>query len=427
MVIATASQHGGGGARNRSSSSQQQRQPPYGGGGGSGGIYRTGRVVVLLIGVAVAVLLFVLTTMSMSESFDGMRSVVDPTLAADQHNIATTFDLQGLWRNHYNEATHARRDLDGGGRYRLPNRCLDATPGGAMDQILADHKMVYFLMPALGAGSTVKHFVSQCMAGKRSFSDGEDNILNKWHEGKDLSLKEALTDSLEVQTLLVSHAYTDETLVDLMKHATRNSLIVYVHREETDRIKASVRHVVERMCPPEPEQCKLKENDVVEAISKQGTEMTIGMSQILTCNTYEAIGENRPNLIFLDVKQLDALFPLVAKHHCPHRAELETISMNTHRQRRIIFVELNKGIHSGGSSIYFLDLADWVEHKGEILEYVMDFKKDVTCQATTRNLEDDFVQCPSRALLLSGGTRGGGSGVGWQLRGEGGGEPTPMF
>jgi len=418
MVIATAS----------SQRQQRGQQQHYFGGGVVGARNRS---VVLLIGtvaVVVVVFVFAMTTTSMlSESFEGMRSVVDPTIASDQ--ATTTFDLQGIWRNHYNDATRARRVGVGGGggggsdndRYRLPNRCLDVTtPGGSMDRILADHKMVYFLMPALGAGSTVKHFVSQCMVGKRSFSEAEDNVLNKWHEGKDLSLKEALTDSLEVQTLLVSHAYTDATLVDLMKHATRNSLIVYVHREETDRIKASVRHVVERMCPPEPEQCKLKENDVVEAISKQGTEMTIGMSQILTCDAYEAIGENRPNLIFLDVKRLDALFPLVAKHHCPHRAELETLSMNTHLQRRIIFVELNKGIQKGGgSSVYFLDLADWVERKGEILEYVLDFKKDVTCQATTRNLEDDFVGCPSGALLLSGGVVGG----------LGGGEPstTPMI
>ena len=364
----------------------------------------------VVIGMTFAVVFFVLT--SIAGSAGRIRSAgSDPSDRESRLTPDAIVDLQSLWRKDYNEKTRLRRDLTtpadvAGKNFRLPNRCLDDS--GAMDKLLAEHKMVYFLMPALGAGSTVKHFVSQCMVGKRSFADTEDNILNKWHEGKDMALREAMTDSLEVQTVLVSHAYRDATLVDLMKHATTNSLIVYVHREETDRMKASIRHIVERLCPEPPEQCKLKENEVLEAIAKQGTEMELGMSQILTCDTYDAVAENRPNLVFMNMKELDRLFPLVIKHHCPHREGLETIPMNTHLQRRMIYVELNKGIDKGASgNIYFVDLADWIEHKGEILEYVMDYKKDVTCQATTRNLEDDLFSCPTQSLLLSGGWTAG--------------------
>ena len=60
---------------------------------------------------------------------------------------------------------------------------------------------------------------------------------------KSEQLREMLQSSFEIPTLISSHIFNFEYFMNLVKLATDDSLIIYVHRNGTDRLRSAIRHV----------------------------------------------------------------------------------------------------------------------------------------------------------------------------------------
>ena len=90
-------------------------------------------------------------------------------------------------------------------------------------------------MPAKAAGSTMKAFTRQCM--QRTFPD---NFLNRQDEVIKTLM---LGDQIALPRVILSHVYTDKPLIKLIQQLPRSALLIYNHREETDRLKSAINHV----------------------------------------------------------------------------------------------------------------------------------------------------------------------------------------
>jgi hypothetical protein len=108
-----------------------------------------------------------------------------------------------------------------------------------------------------------------------------------------------------------------------------------------------------------------------------------GASDILTCKAYKAIEENEPNMIFLHYKQANKLQRLLAKHHCPELLDEPPTETNVASDKPMsVYLRLRK---EGGDIV---KLEDWLHAKGDLLEWSLKLRKNATCQAKTKHMED---------------------------------------
>jgi hypothetical protein len=272
-------------------------------------------------------------------------------------------------------------------------QCLRLGFENDMDKLLSNYKQVFVIMPAKAAGTTFKVFTKTCMKGKNSSFQDETNIINRPRV-----LKEALRGAAEMPSLISSHVYNSKSFVSLVKHATEQSLIIYSHRKETERLRSAIIHVAMRKCIQahvyETKKCELEENYVLQFITERESEIGFSASSILTCETYESIEDNAPDLVFMNYKQADQMQKLLAKHHC---SEEEFIHRNSGSQKLPIFVRLENNDISNST----VDLNDWLDGKMELIELSLNMKKDISCQAKTKKIQRDLLSCPDETLLVS--------------------------
>jgi len=209
--------------------------------------------------------------------------------------------------------------------------CLGLDFEEKMDAILSKSKQVFVIMPAKAAGTSMKEFTAKCM--KR---EEQDNFVN--HKGWK---KELLTKSLRLPSLITSHAYSENPMVDLATHASRQTLIIYIHREETSRLISAIKQVaIGYVCKERPTiirilrqqygvdlsnfhfqnnqtHCSFDEGLIPQLVEKGVFEIGMGASRTLSCNAFDAIEQNAPNMVLVHYKQANKLQKLLAKHHCP--------------------------------------------------------------------------------------------------------------
>ena len=155
-------------------------------------------------------------------------------------NIITTITLLNFNPlNHANNpATNLVKHTNGSSTdtviaYQDP-RCIGLELEDKMDKLLSSYRQVYIVMPAKAGSSSIKVFVKNCM--KHQTEKCFDSILHQ--PGL---MRSAHLDTFKQPSLIASHLYTKNTLVNLVKQATRESLIVYIHREETDRLLSAIK------------------------------------------------------------------------------------------------------------------------------------------------------------------------------------------
>jgi len=338
--------------------------------------------------------------------------------------VVLLFSFYLSYKNTFQQYTYLPEDLsDLVHKYIVPadgfplaknsnkGRCLSLDFDGEMDRLLSTHRQVFVAMPAKASGTTMKEFTAICTQ-----MDVHDNVLNPtYKKGEPFDpMEELLGLYLEPPSLITSHLYNEKTLHTLIKHATKQSLIIYLHREETSRVISAIAEVAEsQMCSigsqkgAEREKelksmiesrknipCELGEKSLVSQIRSQKSEIGLGATAFLTCETYDAIQNNAPNMVFLHYKEVNRLQKLIAKHHCPKQLEAEPVATNTKSQKRRIDLKLQQD-----NSI--VSLQEWLDAKRNILELVLEMKKDMSCQAKTRGIEDALLACPNGALEVS--------------------------
>ena len=255
--------------------------------------------------------------------------------------------------------------------------------------MIKEASQIIVAMPAKAAGSTMKAFTHLCM--QRTFPD---NFLNDENKVINTLL---LGDSIALPRLISSHMYTDKVLIKLVQRLPRSALLIYNHREETDRLKSAINQVYSRALPQfcnlnttrvgENTTCHVSEKALIETIKARAWEIGLGDSQLLTRNTYEAITDNAPNMIFAHYKQAGVLQQLLAKCHCPHMLQSE-VRANVATEKKVTAT-----VHVGSNKT--VDLKDWVDGKADMLQFALGLREDTSPQSLTRKMEDDMFNCES--------------------------------
>ena len=266
-----------------------------------------------------------------------------------------------------------------------------------LQDMIDQFSQIVIVMPDKAAGSSSIVFANHCYPGHKLIPD---NFVN--HEEV---LKRALTMSFQVPRLFASHVVKAEHFINLIKGVARDTLVVYIHHEETDRLLSAIKHATMKYCTGERitsrfeflestnESCTIAEIDLVDKIISSGRdEVPVGMGKILTCETYQSFEENRSNLVFMDYKEANTLYTLLAEKHCPQMLEQSVHVNAASDKKKKIFVALSHGTTEKVS------LEDWLHEKKYFLEWSLGLKKDFTCQGKTRIMENSLLQCPSGFL-----------------------------
>lgn len=285
------------------------------------------------------------------------------------------------------------------------NRCMGFGLEEGMDKLLSRYKQVFNVMPAKVAGSSLKEFAKECMtlANTSAFARIENTLSNKRIFDESFGLE------LKIPPLISSHLYNAQNFKDLLVGATGDALIVFMYREETDRVISAIRYMYGNLiCKGEDKhdgvtmvgnECRVQEKELInniERMRKKMNEITVSNNQLLTCETYEIIKEHNPNVVFVHYKQTNKLQKLLSKHHCPqyHKEVRGNVGENLMPTSVVLEGPANNGT--------VVSMSDWLTNKRPLLEYRFQLKDDVTCQGTTRKIERELLACSDETLSISG-------------------------
>lgn len=128
----------------------------------------------------------------------------------------------------------------------------------------------------------------------------------------------------------------------IINGATDDSLIIYIHRGETDRFASAIKQVGKDVCLDAKllenphnsnvywvqQKCIIKEESFLfDLIATQTLDIGYGNQLvIMPCSTYELIKQQKPKMVLvLNYKQADKLQSIIAKHHCPELLQGDTL------------------------------------------------------------------------------------------------------
>uniref|UniRef100_A0A7S2A0I2 Uncharacterized protein n=1 Tax=Ditylum brightwellii TaxID=49249 RepID=A0A7S2A0I2_9STRA len=271
-----------------------------------------------------------------------------------------------------------------------------------LNELVSRAEQVFITMPAKSAGSSLKHFVNQCMNVDPWIGQNNNNFINGAPR-----VNKFMTDSLHLPKVIASHLYGEDTLLRLLQNTGRNTLLIYIHREETSRLLSAVKQVISRACSGNipfdrkydevrvnGTHCEIDESFIVkEIIVKKQNEMRNSAGRILTCDVYDKIDDTAPKMVFLHYKQADKLQAIIAAHHCQDMLEKLSHQNIDADKKMQVSVVLEK-------SKTEVRLDEWIKAKGELLEWGYQLKEGEGCQAKTRHMEDKLLSCDDELLLI---------------------------
>ena len=354
-------------------------------------------VWVLALGQLVLVLVLVLHSRRI---FDDERTLLlsSPSITGSIYDEKSKLSVQNS-NNH-----HSRR-----------HTCVESHE---LEHLIAQNDQIFLTMPAKAAGTSLKDFVHQCLPQTKQLPDNFANWPNK--------SREFLTSSLELPPLIASHMLSDQTLIDLIQHTTDETLIVYLHRPETDRLLSAITEVLSAIVcgrkmyklgsttgasslkdfhmENNATHCVLDETPVVDLIIAQRVqEIGFGTYDVLSCRTYQSIQDTSTNnLVVLDYHQAGRLQQMLASKYCPAIAGNVPLKSNLgdDKERKQVYLRVNNK-HGNDDSRAVIKLSEWLSYKRNLLEWSLKLRSNATCQANTKEMERQMVQeCSEDQALL---------------------------
>jgi hypothetical protein len=313
-----------------------------------------------------------------------------------------------------NESTTTTADISGDGINNLPQQCLAFD--SEVDNLVKSAKQVFITMPAKAAGSTMKHFTSKCMHDKHKphhmpMSRPDALSLHPDSEG----FTETLMGTYQVPSILTNHA-NGQILERIIKGATDESLVIYIYRDETDRMISGIAQVMKLMCGgdysnmdegikpyvhynEDTKECIIEEKGLIELVSIHPREID-GPSIVntLTCSVYEAIEENKTNMVFMHYKQAAKLEVALAKYHCPDLLSEGKVPIEIVNDANSVKETFHVRLASEEGRVVLLK--EWTETKKHILEWAFGLKQNMTCQGKTRDMENAMFSCKDEIIKM---------------------------
>lgn len=214
-------------------------------------------------------------------------------------------------------------------------------------------------------------------------------------------MNELLTHSWDMPLILPSHFWIPDKLAKLLRNASRKTLIIYSHRDESSRFKSAVKHVLSQWCMgktnprmPEPRSeffakidgndCFLNEQKFIDKVLKlRNFEMAMSTNALLTCKSYQSIEEYAPNMIFVDYTNATKVQNLLAEKYCPNMTH--TFTTTTPKTFAIYITR-----EEDGESVL---LSDWMDRKMPFIEWTLGLNDKASCLVKTRQMEDELDLC----------------------------------
>ena len=266
-----------------------------------------------------------------------------------------------------------------------------------LDHLVAEAKQVFITIPPKAAGTSLKSFAKQCIPE----SNYRNNFLNFESDVHDF-----LTASFELPKLIASHLYGPKPLTHLIKSATRDTLIILIYREDTERKTSAIKHILQSnlFCGEEisgqltlfknETTCIIKhEQALVDKVIKENKgEIGSSMYKMFDCDVQEAIAQNDPNMVMINYKQVGRLQHVLEKKFCPELLGID-VHENVAEQKAIeVFVELD-------STGELVSIDDWLHEKEEFFDWSLDSKVG-SCRAATNAMQDHLFSCKDESSLV---------------------------
>eukprot|EP00531_Pseudo-nitzschia_arenysensis_P015971 CAMPEP_0116151894 /NCGR_PEP_ID=MMETSP0329-20121206/20355_1 /TAXON_ID=697910 /ORGANISM="Pseudo-nitzschia arenysensis, Strain B593" /LENGTH=363 /DNA_ID=CAMNT_0003648567 /DNA_START=42 /DNA_END=1133 /DNA_ORIENTATION=- len=279
--------------------------------------------------------------------------------------------------------------------------CLSLDFDSDMDKLIEKYKQVFVVMPPKAAGTAFEDFARGCQkSGMNSTSWGK-GLDHAFMPERHDRLVNAFKKEMNVPTLIAAHVRDTAALGNLIKHATRNSLVIFSHREETSRYMSGIKEELHRRCtvgkqfPKIKGGCAFTQDELMKVIKEARFEIHYGGGTSLTCETYDILRDNAPNFAFVHFTQTSKIQKLLAKHHCP---DYQNVVHSRKGDRASSF----KVIMDPPANENLVPIDDWLHAKREMLEYTFQHRQGYSCVATTRDIEDELFACPDEALQIYG-------------------------
>jgi len=279
------------------------------------------------------------------------------------------------------------------------DQCVDLGRGGDLDTLIAKSSSVFLTMPAKAAGCSLKYFVQECQ--NVTIRDNVINNKEKYHQ--------FLTDSYKLPKIIASHTYSDEALLRLFQQTTKNTLIVYIYREETDRLLSGIEQVVHSLCTGQHFKyledidvkienaqenvlpvCTVDEQNLIKIISDKRAEIGFGTLESLTCSVYNAIRESSRKVVMINYKQSGRLQEIIRRQLCPTQAVHNYNVAKTKKNNMRVQIK-------NGTTV---TVHDWLDVKRDYLQWTLDLNKNASCQGETEKMEDILFSCNDEAIYM---------------------------
>ena len=116
-------------------------------------------------------------------------------------------------------------------------------------------------------------------------------------------------------------------------------------------------------------------------------EMKMGSNELLTCETYDAIEQFSPTMIFVDYAKASKVQEILAEKYCPHLANATIEANMASEKEHKVFVQIKDGMN--------VTLREWLEKKPSHLQWTLELNRapDHGCLVKTRRMEDDLYSC----------------------------------
>lgn len=275
-------------------------------------------------------------------------------------------------------------------------RCINLKSN--LPNLLEGTKQVIVFSPAKAGGTSMKLFATQCG------NDGlhphyEDNFINN-----KMLLKSFLLNSFKPPKIIASHLFNNsEALIDFIKYSGRKSLIIYLYREETDRLMSAIRYVVkDRLCDGNNHNvnfsaidatCTISEKYLVdEIILKKFAELGFSVPDQLNCDLWQSIDEAGPTLFFINYKKSLLLQTKLAEHYCPLALAQKVMVDADRKASTLYFVHLE-------NSKEIVPLEDWLQAKESSIEFALQISGG-SCKHRAREVEDAMSSCSDLAVQV---------------------------
>ena len=291
-------------------------------------------------------------------------------------------------------------------------RCLSMDPGEEMEKAIADANQIFIMTPPKNAGTTMQTFMGFCdfpgmmddmdmvrvrvddMPALQELRDQEHGGAEEWEN--------YFTFQLNVPGVISQHTINSDELTSYIQNANSKTLIIYIHRDETERLKSGIRYVAQaRLCNGRVSnnECIVPEQTLIDEVKKGHNEI-VGAGKLLSCETYDSIEQNAPNMIFMHYTQVDKLQNLIAKYFCPELLPELPLKLNEASTLKLPDTTFVNLLQTEGEEEQLIELDDWLDAKINSIEWALQLNNEATCQAKTKYMQDELFGCPDQAIRV---------------------------